>query len=216
MSRKIQAANEDDLERLRRILRKVKDRDTEFVKSRLEKGKKPVRVLDLACGSCHEAGVIVDLAAEMQGDPQAEVSLTGMDVRAREIAEAAAQFGKVRPAGEQGGRREFEFLVGDATKLDEAKELGGDYDLVFLRHQNYWNGARDWHEIFDHALEKLGDDGRLVITSYFDKEHALALETIQKLGGELIATEANPESRALATPGKSIDRHVAMFRKKTD
>ena len=81
MSQKIQAANEEDLERLRRILRKVKDRDTDFVKRRLEKGKKPVRVLDLACGSCHEAGVIGDLAAEMQGDPQAEVSLTGMDVR---------------------------------------------------------------------------------------------------------------------------------------
>lgn len=216
MSQKIQAANEEDLERLRRILRKVKDRDTDFVKRRLEKGKKPVRVLDLACGSCHEAGVIGDLAAEMQGDPQAEVSLTGMDVRAREIAEAAAKFGKVRAAGEKGGKREFEFLVGDATKLDEAKELGGNYDLVFLRHQNYWNGARDWHEIFDKALEKLDEDGRLVITSYFDKEHALALETIQKLGGELIATEANPESRALATPGKSVDRHVAMFRKKTD
>ena len=66
----------------------------------------------------------------------------------------------------------------------------------------------------DQALGKLDDEGRLIITSYFDKEHELALEAIQKLGGELIATERNEESRELPTPGKSIDRHVAVFRKK--
>jgi hypothetical protein len=60
----------------------------------------------------------------------------------------------------------------------------------------------------------VGEDGRLVITSYFDKEHALALDAIQKLGGELIRSEFNEETRELVTPGKSMDRHVAIFRKK--
>lgn len=219
MSGRVQAANAEDLERLRRMLRKVVDKDHDFVKRRLEQGAQPklgteeARVLDIACGDCREAEVLSDFAAELKGAPHVDVSLTGMDVRAREIADAARNFGKKRGPSEERGRREFEFRVGDATKLGDHNELGGEFDLVFLRHQNYWNGARDWQEIFDHALEKTGEEGRLVITSYFDKEHALALDAIQRLGGELIATEFNSETRELDVPGKSMDRHVAIFRK---
>lgn len=216
----IQKANEEDLKRLRKMLRTVAGRDLEAVKRRLERAAKPrpgadeIRVLDIACGECREAEVLGDFVAELKGTPEAAVKLTGIDVRGREIADAARKFGKRREARDAQGRREFEFLTGDATKLGDHAELGGDFDLVFLRHQNFWNGARDWEEIFDHALAKVGEEGRLVITSYFDKEHALALEAIQKLGGELIHTEFNEETRGLATPGKSVDRHVAIFRKK--
>ena len=107
-------------------------------------------------------------------------------------------------------------MTGDASKLDQHAEMGEDFDLVFMRHQNYWHSARTWEEIYDQALAKLGDDGRLIITSYFDKEHELALEAIQRLGGELIQTEFNPETRELQTEGKSVDRHVAIFRRKED
>lgn len=212
-------ANQEDLRRLRRLLRQVAGRDLATVRRRLDGGPggpapSEARVLDLACGDCREAEVIADFAAELKGGADAAAKLTGIDVRAREIADAGRKFGRRRSAEEGRGAREFEFLVGDATKLPDHRELGGDFDLVFLRHQNYWDGDRAWEEIFDHALAKLGEEGRLVITSYFDKEHRLALEAIQRLGGELIGSEANPESRALATPGKSVDRHVAIFRRK--
>ncbi|HRQ90783.1 MAG TPA: class I SAM-dependent methyltransferase [Bacteroidia bacterium] len=212
MSQRVQSANEEDLVRLKRMLRKVAGRDPELVKRRLERAGE-ARVLDLACGDCREARVLGDFAAELKGSAETTVSLTGIDVRAREIADAARKHGRRSRADDARGAREHEFLVGDATRLNELRELGEDFDLVFLRHQNYWNGGRDWEEIFDHALSKLGPDGRLVITSYFDKEHSLALEAIQRLGGELVATESNPETRQLATPGKSVDRHMAMFRR---
>ena len=81
--------------------------------------------------------------------------------------------------------------------------------------ENGFKTTGTWEEIFDQALNKVDSEGRLVITSYFDKEHQLALDAIQKLGGELIVTERNEESRALKdAPGKSVDRHVAVFRKK--
>lgn len=220
MSEAIRKKNEADLERLRRLLRRVAEADPETARRELWERpaalppKDAVRVLDLACGDCREAEALLDFAADLRGAPAADASLTGIDVRAREIAEAARRFGKAREAVDGRGRREFDFLTGDATKLPDLSQLGGDFDLVFLRHQNYWNGARDWEEIFDHALAKLGPDGRLAITSYFDEEHALALEAIQRLGGELVRSEFNPETRALATPGKSIDRHVALFRRR--
>lgn len=213
MSEKFRTENEEDLVRLRKMLRKVANDDAETVRRRLS-SRDEARVLDIACGECKEAEVLTDFLDELKGDPGSKVKLTGIDVRAREIADAEKKFGQNRGRDERRGEREFEFLDGDATKLKDHAELGDDFDLVFLRHQNFWNSKRTWDEIFDHALEKTGDDGRLVITSYFDKEHELALEAIQRLGGELIRSEFNSETRQLATPGKSVDRHVAIFRRK--
>ncbi len=213
MSDDLRIANEEDLERLRRMLRKVAGDDIETVCRRLE-SRDEARILDIACGDCREAEVLSDFVAELKGAPESAVKLTGIDVRAREIANAEKKFGRRRGPDGKRGKREFEFLTGDATKLRGHAEMGDDFDLVFMRHQNYWNGDSTWEKIFDQALEKLGTDGRLVITSYFDKEHSLALEALQRLGGELIRTEFNPETRELSTPGKSVDRHVAIFKRK--
>lgn len=213
MSETLQTANARDLERLHRMLRKVAGDDLGTLRRHLA-ARDEARVLDIACGECHEAEVLTDFVAELKGDPDGAVQLTGLDVRAREIANARKRFGRTREANDKRGKREFEFLSGDATKLREHVGSDDDFDLVFLRHQNYWNGDSTWEKIFDQALEKLGADGRLIITSYFDKEHRLALEALQRLGGELIRTESNPETRALLTPGKSVDRHVAIFRRK--
>ncbi len=172
-----------------------------------------LRVLDLACGDCREGEVLSDFAASLVTDEEASVSLTGMDIRAREIADAARRFGKSGTPKQGRGPRNYDFLNGDATKLLDHKELGEAFDIVFLRHQNYWNGARDWEEIFHHALSKLHPEGHLIITSYFDREHALALDAIERQGGELMRSDFNPLTRSLTTPGKSVDRRIAIFRR---
>lgn len=239
MSERIRLQNEEDLARLRGILKRVVADEEGEVRRRLdadraanrptanrrrvERRSRPARVLDLACGDCREAEVLAELAAEWRGflesgDPTeealGEVELTGIDVRAREIEDARRRFGGRREFENAEGARDCRFLTGDASRLDEHRELGDEFDLVFLRHQNYWNGARTWEEIYDQALHKVGDEGKLVITSYFDREHALALDAIERLGGELVRTERNSESRSLPTAGKSVDRHVAVFRKR--
>jgi hypothetical protein len=60
-------------------------------------------------------------------------------------------------------------------------------------------------------LGSLSESGVLIITSYFDREHMLALELIKLLGGNVLITEKNELSRELDFPGKSIDRHVAAI-----
>ncbi len=214
---------EADLARLKKMLRRVIGNDEAAIRRVFESGgADALRILDIACGDCREADTLGDTFSELkteQAGPDTsplDIRLTGIDVRAREIADAARRFGGKREDRKTGAKREAEFLVGDASKLDQHRQLGDgeSFDVVFMRHQNYWNGDRTWEEIFDQALHKLDPDGRLIITSYFDDEHQLALDAIQKLGGELIVTEENEESRALPTPGKSIDRHVAMFRRK--
>jgi SAM-dependent methyltransferase len=215
MSQNYLAETKEDLTRLRKILCKVTRDDADTVRRRLAK-RDEARVLDIACGDCREAEVLTDFIAELKGRSNAAIKLTGIDVRAREIADAQRRYGGKKEFKDRPGTRECEFMTGDASKLDEHGEMGDDFDLVFMRHQNYWNGAKTWEKIYDQALAKLGDDGRLIITSYFDKEHELALEAIQRLGGELIQTEFNSETRELKTEGKSVDRHVAIFRRKED
>jgi SAM-dependent methyltransferase len=213
MSERFRSETEEDLVRLRKILRKVTGDGDSEVRRRLEK-RDEVRVLDIACGECREAEMLADFVSELKGTPGGEVKLTGIDVRAREIADAQRRFGGKKDLRKRDGTRECEFLTGDASKLDQHGELGESFDVVFMRHQNYWNGAKTWEEIYDQALGKLDEEGRLIITSYFDKEHTSALEAIERLGGELIRTEFNPETRKLQTEGKSVDRHVAVFRRK--
>jgi precorrin-6B methylase 2 len=86
-----------------------------------------------------------------------------------------------------------------------------------MRHQNYWNGATTWQNIYDSALHRLSKTGILVITSYFDQEHLQALQAIQQLGASLVTTIQNPQSRPVRdAPNKSVDRHIAIFTKQKD
>lgn len=200
------------MRRLRRMLDKVVSDDEASVRERL-RSTTEARILDIACGACNEAEVLADFVADLKGNEPGAVKFTGVDIRRREIENAKRRFGGKHLDSQSAVEKEFEFISGDATRLDGHSELGENFDLVFLRHQNYWNGARDWEEIFDQALGKLDEEGRLVITSYFDREHELALEAIGRLGGKLVRSEFNSETRELPTKGKSIDRHVAIFRK---
>jgi Methyltransferase domain len=159
------------------------------------------RILDLACGRCDEAETLIKVV--QSETPSDKVKLIGADIRNREI----------RQARQTHGHLGAEFLLEDATKLGAHKELK-DFDMVFLRHQNYWHGPELWKKIFDTGLAKLNDDGLMVITSYFDREHQLAIDALQDLGAELVLSHRNEESRALDdAPGKSVDRWVAVLKK---
>src|SRR3569623_1180419 len=165
------------------------------------KAKAEARILDLACGRCDEAETLIKVVGD---EAQAEnVKLIGADIRIREI----------RQARERTEKLGAEFLLEDATQLSHHKQLGDDFDMVFLRHQNYWRGPEVWKKIFDTGLARLGDDGLKVITSYFDKEHQLAVEALQKLGAEVVLSKRNEASRELDTQGKSVDRWLAVLKK---
>lgn len=166
-----------------------------------EKASRDLRILNLACGQCDEAETLLEFA---RGQAQGEVRLIGADIRIREILQARERYAKL-PA---------EFLLEDATKLDSHKQIGADFNMVLLRHQNFWHGPELWKKIFEQGLEKTGDDGLLVITSYYDKEHQLALDALKDLGAELIETRQNLLARKLRVPGKFVDKHMAVLRRK--
>ncbi|WP_395735862.1 methyltransferase domain-containing protein [Prosthecobacter sp.] len=186
----------EDMQKLKSLLH-------ESLAPHLPPAQKDMRILNLACGRCDEAETLIQVGADLtQGG---DVEMVGADIRIREI----------RQARETHAHLPTQFLIEDATKIDQHKELGDDFNMVFLRHQNFWHGQELWKKIFDQGIAKLRPDGMLVITSYFDVEHRLALRALESLGMEVISNKRNKESRALKdAPGKSVDRWVAVLRQR--
>lgn len=168
-----------------------------------------VQILDLACGECREVETVSAAALQKLGRPGAALRFVGADIRGAQLDDARARGRRMRKPG-----TDVEFLEQDCSKLPDIKELGKDFDMVFLRHQNYWNDRRAWRRIFQNGVERLSESGLIVITSYFDLEHELAVKAITAAGGELVTSVRNKDSRALSTEGKSVDRHLAVFRKR--
>lgn len=186
----------EDMQRLKSMLHQT-------VAPHLPVAKKEMQILNLACGRCDEAETLVTLGKELARG--GDVRLVGADIRIREIRQARETHAKL-PA---------EFLIQDASQLHQHKELGDEFDLVFLRHQNFWHGQELWKKIFDQGRARLGKNGLLVITSYFDHEHKLALAALESMGMEVVSNKRNKASRVLTdAPGKSVDRWVAVLRPK--
>ena len=175
-----------------------------------------LRILDLACGACEEAVTLSAFVRRRLGATASRIEFCGVDVRERQIGQARRRCEGLQRhlLGDQPpGRFFFRFLHGDATRLEQFGESVPDQaDLVFLRHQNIWNGAAVWAAIFDQALLRLKPEGWLVITSYYDVEHRAAIQMLGGLGARCRLTVANPYTRDLDRHGKSIDRHLAVFR----
>ena len=188
---------------IREDMTKLKGLLHESLSHHLPPEQRDMRILNLACGRCDEAETLVKVGQELTHG--GSVEMIGADIRIREI----------RQAREQHGHLPARFLIEDATKIDQHKELGDDFNLVFLRHQNFWHGQELWKKIFDQGIAKLRPDGMIVITSYFDHEHKLALDALKALGLEVVSNKRNRASRALKdAPGKSVDRWVAVLRMK--
>ncbi|MEM9480701.1 MAG: hypothetical protein AAGA58_13690 [Verrucomicrobiota bacterium] len=178
-----------------------------------------LHLLNLACAHCEEAPLLRAFFGQF-GPP---VRLYGVDIRDREIDTARRRYeltekvfsklGVPRLRSES-AEDEAVFLADDARNLVGYGQIPGEFHVIFLRHQNLWHDREIWQRIFEFALSRLKPDGLLVITSYFDREHLLATQLLQILGAELAFTARNPDSRELDYPGKSIDRHVAAFRRR--
>ncbi len=159
-------------------------------------------ILNLACGRADETGALIDAwsLAESGGE------YLGLDIRPAEINEARRRWGDAwNPHGI------VEFRVADASLpylLPGAKR----YDFIFLRHQNFWDAPGTWDQIYRNALARMQPDGLLVFTSYFDREHELAIAAVKSLGASLWLDIPHANSRALSdAPGKSVDKRLAIF-----
>jgi len=189
---------QQDLEKLEGNLRKLLDPHVAQ--------KDHLNLLNIACGRGDESGVLSKILSEKSKSAH----IQGLDIRAAQIDQANSRW----KSSLEKTRTTTDFITHRGDQLDELSEIDPP-DIAFLRHQNFWNDRPVWTKIFDQALDKLSEDGHLVITSYFDKEHALATEALRSLGAIEVGSIVNPNSRLLSdAPGKSVDKHLAIFKKK--
>lgn len=162
-----------------------------------------VAVLNLACGRADETGV---LAAALL---PAEIGFyLGIDLRGEAIAEAMRRW--ELPDGE------IDFREGNAAMIGRMEGLP-EFDLIFIRHQNYWHEPMVWEGILDEGLAALKEGGCFVCTSYFDLEHEIILASMRERGVRLLANVRHAASRPLPdAKGKSVDRWVAIWGKKME
>lgn len=179
-----------------------------------------IRMLNIACGYGEDTISLAALFNQFAcGFLPRPVDYIGIDlrenalVRARRRAHSTAAFFK-RGNGELGEHSlpfRFRFSATDATKLDQLPPFAERFDLVVSRHQNAYQGLDIWANIFAQAVDRLKPDGLLLVTSYYDKEHHIALDTIRACGAKLLISLRNPNSRQMTYEGQTLDRHVALF-----
>ncbi|MEP4049123.1 MAG: class I SAM-dependent methyltransferase, partial [Luteolibacter sp.] len=108
---------------------------------------------------------------------------------------------------------EMDFREGNAAMIGRMEGLR-EFDLVFIRHQNYWHEPMVWEGILTEALAALKDGGKLVCTSYFDLEHELFCASMRTRGAQMLANVRHASSRDLPdAEGKSVDRWVGVWEK---
>lgn len=176
-----------------------------------------MNLLNLACGYCEEGAVL----SAFWGRSGKKVHQFAIDLRDAEVDKAKRRYAlteKIFRKVSLPNVRELstsaqsvEFIADDAIHLAGYGQIPSQFNVIFIRHQNLWHDRSTWQRIYDFALSRLTDDGILIITSYFDREHYLALELLKMLGGNVLVSERNHLSRELSYPGKSIDRHVAAI-----
>ena len=159
-----------------------------------------ISVLNLACGRADETGVLVKALS-----PACVGFYLGIDLRADAIQEALRRW--------ESTDCEIHFMEGNAAMLGRMKSLP-EFDLVFIRHQNYWHEPMVWEGILDEALLVMKPNGVLVCTSYFDLEHDLFLASMREREAKLLLNLRNSQSRSLPdAEGKSVDRWLGIWRK---
>ena len=159
-----------------------------------------ISVLNLACGRADETGAI----AAALGAQRLQFYL-GIDLRAETISEASRRWKSETAI--------VEFRCGDASSIHRMESLP-PLDLIFIRHQNYWDDPTTWDRLLTNALSLLGPEGLLICTSYFDREHDLLKAALKTQGCGILWDMRHLESRRLPEArGKSVDRHLAVFRR---
>jgi SAM-dependent methyltransferase len=160
-------------------------------------------ILDIGCGTCEEGDLLAkffagqDLGNLVSPD---RANFTGIDIDPESIEKAKENHSRF----EDGSYpiklpKIFSFIKADATKLEKYKKVPKEVDVVIIRHQQLAGDsdfdveeAREiWTIIFKKALERLAENGIILITSYTDIEHEELKDILSKLNCRIVVDEDN-------------------------
>lgn len=166
-------------------------------------------ILDVGSGRCDEGRVLnAYFGGNDFGKHSDSVRLIGVDINEKALSAARANYGQFP---------NYEFHNVDGTRLDEDARIPQQVDVAVIRHQEIGSHTNSdperWPRIFQQTLDHLTPEGIGMITTYWDYEHGLLLEALQKLDCDIVVDEMN---NFTDEPDKKIsgDRYVTVIRKK--
>src|SRR3989338_766715 len=176
------------------------------------------QVLDLGCGRCEE-GIVLSafFGGNNFGYASDRVKLTGVDISQKDIDRAIQDNQKAdftKPITTYNLPPNFEFIVGDATDLSKYPQVPQQADAVVIRQKQISDNTQVWTKIFRQALDRVTPEGIVLITSFSDIEHKMALEALQQLPCDVVITQANPHAKPLSHKEISTDRNIAIVKRK--
>jgi ubiquinone/menaquinone biosynthesis C-methylase UbiE len=133
-----------------------------------EEKESPV-VLDVACGKCMEAEVLIDIFGD---------SLIGIDSDQESIDNVTKRVGP--NAGH--------FILGDVKHLQGL--LDQDVDIVIARHPSIY--GEKWKRIYKQCYRVTKPGGLLISTFYSNGDHSGAEPLVKRAGYKVIFSEENP------------------------
>lgn len=192
------AGTADDMRRLQQLLKSA------LMHLSWQPKKHPV-ILNLACGRADETGMLIETltAPRMSG---LHCDYLGIDLRYRELQEATRRWS----CGVQGSCA-IHFRQANLSAASVWQCLPRA-DVIVLRHQNFYDDPHTWDKIFQRSLNQLQADGLLILTSYFEREHQLALASLLAHGARIQWNTYHHQTRVLDEKlQKSVDRHLAIL-----
>ena len=176
------------------------------------------QILDVGCGKCKE-GIVLSayFGGGEFGSANDNVKLIGIDINKRDIDKAIS--GHQRTDFSQQVTRyvlpsNFEFIHGDATKLDQYPQIPDQLDVIVIRHQRILDNEEIWTEIFQESLNRLSPDGIMILTSFSDVEHQMLMEKLKELNVEVKIDETNPYAKPTLHEEVSTDRNITIIKRK--
>jgi len=176
------------------------------------------QILDVGCGKCEE-GIVLSayFGGGEFGSASDHTKVVGIDIKKEDI-ERAISGHKVPDFSEQITKyvlpSNFEFVHGDATKLDQYPQIPDQVDVVVIRHQQISDDEEIWTKIFQESLKKLSPNGIMILTSFSDIEHQMLMEKLKELEVEVIVDEKNPYGKSTQHKEVTIDRNLTIIKRK--
>jgi len=178
------------------------------------------QILDVGCGKCEE-GIVLSayFGGGEFGSASNNAKLIGIDIKKEDIDRAISNH-QLPDFSERITKyvlpSNFEFIHGDATKLDQYPQTPDQVDVIVIRHQQISDNEQVWVKIFQEALNRLSPNGIMILTSFSDVEHKMLMEKLNALDVEILVDEANPYTKPTQHKEVSIDRNITIIKRKTE
>ncbi len=187
--------------------------------------KRPVDILDLACGRCKEGRLLNSFfGSEEPFEFSDQVNLFGIDTDSESIE--SAQYANGEEFDVETAKRvpskNMVFIAGDATRLEDYPEIPEQVDVVVIRHQQFVGGPdylpgqaeEIWSQIISNGIKRLRPGGIAIITCYFQIESEPVKKLLEGFSGKIVVDEKNEFARDRDDEQSILDdQYILIFEK---